>query len=251
MDSMAHSLRSRRLVSFFAAGALLAATGAVVADGPAERTERGLTLVVPGQAASKGTVYYVQPGRDAQATFTSDAPLEHIKGTSNRVIGYAVWSDERGEGGPMGLVAGEFVMAVESLDTGIPLRDEHLQGSNWLNAATYPDVTFRLVESRDVEVVRRTDEFTTYSMTLVGDMTIKGITSEVRTPARVTVMPESEATRTRAQGDLIAIRAGFNVSLSEHGVAHQTIGAKVAEDVEIDVALFLATVSPEAARRGR
>jgi len=224
--------------------AIAAALTSGVASAEAERSEGGKTLQVPSSDAKMGTVYYVHPGKDAQVTFTSDAPLEHIKGTSNDVVGYAVWKNPS-----EGLVAGEFHLPVRSMETGIPLRDQHMASQNWLYAEQHPNIIFDLKDSRNVSVDRETDAFTTYSMTLIGDMTIRGETRQLEIPATVTVMPESDRTRQRFPGDLMAIRTNYTVELSNYGVSHQTVGQKVAETIELENVMFCSTVSPDESRR--
>ena len=66
------------------AGLAVPATPAFAQPGQQSRVE------VPAEHAAMGKVYRVHAVKDAQMTFTSDAPLEHIKGISNRVTGYAV-----------------------------------------------------------------------------------------------------------------------------------------------------------------
>ena len=208
----------------------------------AERTEAGSSLVVPSEHAEAGTVYHVLPGKDAQVTFTSDAPLEHIKGVSNKVVGYVV----AGEGGKV--LAGEFLLPIASLDTGIPLRDEHMQGERWLNAGSFPDISFSVKETTGVAVAKRGEGYTTYSVTLVGDMSIKGETREMKVPARLTFMEESDRTKSRAKGDLLALRCEYEVTLADFGVDGGG-GMKVAEVVKLDQALFFSTVRLEDQRR--
>lgn len=240
--------RPRNRLALVAGLALTAAAGVCSVAIAADRTERGLTLVVPDAHAKLGTVYHVLKGRDAQVTFTSDAPLEYIKGTNNDVVGYAVVQPGDGANPPR-LLAGEFRLPVKDFDTGIPMRNEHLQGARWLDAATYPDVVFTLAEVRDVKAAKQSAEFTTYEMTLVGDMTVKGKTREMTIPARVTVMPASEKTKARAPGDLMAIRATYSIKLSDFGVQDSVVGAKVADDLLLETSLFLSNISPEEARR--
>ncbi len=211
----------------------------------ADRADSGASLVVPADHAEAGTVYHVQPGKDAQVTFTSDAPLEHIKGVSNQVVGYAVAGPE---GRPAALAHGEFLLPIASLDTGIPLRDEHLQGERWLNAASYPDIHFSITDTKDDELAKSGDGFNTYTVTLVGDMTIKGVTREIEVPARLTFMDESERTRSRARGDLMALRCEYDITLSDFGV-NGGGGGKVAETVTLDQALFFSTIRAEDQRR--
>jgi polyisoprenoid-binding protein YceI len=239
--------RSFARPSLLAAGALaLAALASPLALAEkAARTEKGATLVVPADQASKGTVYYVMKGKDGQVTFTSDAPLEHIKGTSSQVIGYAVVSKD----GTPALLAGQFHLPVASLDTGIKMRNEHLQSEGWLNAAANPDIVFNLKSSRDTKLAKETPDAKSYDLTLVGDMTVNGVTKPMDIPARVTFLPASEKTKSRAPGDLMGLRCQYTIKLADFGVSSPVVGAKVAEEVEIDTALFFTTVNPETMAR--
>lgn len=231
----------KRLHAVFATGALLAGTALA-----GERTEDGRTLVVPEAVAAQGTVYYVLPGLDAQVTFVSDAPLEHIKGTNNQVIGYVV----AGENGAP--VAGDFHLPVSDFDTGIPMRNEHLQGERWMHAASFPDVRFDLSGVEGMEKVKEAEGFTTYSATLVGEMTVKGVTKPMRIPARLTMMPASERTSVRAKGDLMAIRCEYTILMSDFGVGANDPAmksGKLSDELEMDTFLLLSTVAPADQRR--
>ena len=94
---------TRRLVCAGVACALAPLTFAAAPD----RTPSGATLVVPAEHASLGTVYFVEAGPDVQVTFTSDAPVERIVGTSSAVVGYAVVADDPATAGAP-IVAGAF-----------------------------------------------------------------------------------------------------------------------------------------------
>ncbi|MGD9693045.1 MAG: YceI family protein [Phycisphaerales bacterium] len=235
----------RLIVTGLAAGAALLSPLAAHA---AERTESGKTLVIPSEHASQGQPYYVHNGLDAQVTFISDAPLEHIKGTSNKVVGYAV----RSTGDGLALGAGEFALPVASLDTGIPLRNEHLQGERWMNAPTHPDVLFVLKSTKDANEVKKSDTFTTYAVTLVGTMTVKGTSREMEIPARITLMPANDQTKVRAPGDLMAIRATYDIKMSDFGIGVDDPGIKIgklSDTLTMDTFLLLSTVSPDDVRR--
>jgi len=211
----------------------------------AEPTHDGATLVVPDGHKSKGTVYYALTDRDRQIYFESDAPLENIKGQSNEVIGYAVLSSNR----PGTIVAGEWHLPVASMRTGIELRDEHLAGEDWLDAESHPDIIVQVRRMEQVRESKRSDAFTTYTGTMVIDLTMHGVTRKVEIPgATATLMSESDATRRVAKGDLMAIRCKFSVALADYGVSHPVIGEKVAKEVAIDVSLFLSTLPPQQLR---
>jgi len=209
---------------------------------PAPKTRDGKTLVIPAAEQSKGKAYYALTDRDRQIYFESNAPLENIKGQSNKVIGYAVLSDRQ----PGLLVAGEWHLPVTSMKTGIELRDEHMAGGDWLNAASNPDVIFKIKETRDIKVVKSTDVFTSYSATLVGDLSLRGVTKSITIPeSTITLMSAGEATKSVAKGDLVALRSKCTVTLADYGVSHPAIGMKVANEVSLDVSLYLSTVPPD------
>jgi len=207
----------------------------------AQAAPGGKTLVVSSAHQAKGQVYYAITERDRQIYVESDAPLEKIKGQSNAVIGYVVSSSHN----PGSLVAGEWHLPVNSIKTGIELRDEHLAGSDWLDAGAFPDVIVQIRETKDIKVIKQTASFTQYSVTLVGDLTLHGVTHTINVPnSSVSIMNESAATKKVARGDLMAVRSKFTITLADYGVSHPVIGEKVAKEVEMDVKLFMSTNPP-------
>lgn len=238
----------QRIVGGVALGAMLAGVamaGTPSVGGPpfAEKARSGKSLVVRSEHKNKGTLYYALTGKDPQIFFKSDAPLENIRGQSNRVIGYIVAG---GSDAPAKLVGGEWHLPVDSMRTGIKERDGHMASSSWLDAESFPDIVFQLKSVKDVSLDKETEAFATYSATLVGEMTVHGQSRPVTLQdARITFMPESEATRGVAIGDLMAIRVKYSIKLSEYGVKNDIIGGKVAEVIEIDTALYMSTVKPE------
>jgi polyisoprenoid-binding protein YceI len=230
--------RARSLFALVAASTLTLAHAALAQRAPVQ-------VEVPAEHAAMGKVYRVHPVKDAQMTFTSDAALEHIKGVSNRVSGYAVAPTS--EGVEAGLLAGKFTMAVDTIDTGIPMRNEHLKGERWMNAAEHPEITFEIMGVEGAKLAKEESWFKTYDVTLKGEMTVRGVTREMKIPARLTFMPESEKTRARAQGDLLAIRAQYPIALSDFDIAvgDQAIeSGMVSNDMTIDTFLLLTTFDP-------
>jgi polyisoprenoid-binding protein YceI len=167
-------------------------------------------------------------------TFKSIAPLEDIIGTSNEISGTLHFDPAKPEAGGSGMLS----VPVASLDTGIPLRDEHLVSDQWLDAGKYPDITFKIVEVKDVKAVKVGDEAKTYDVVAVGDFSLKGKTKRISVPARITWLKETEATKKRQPGDLLAARATFDLELADFGIAGPAgmdlIGSKVGESVTIE-----------------
>jgi polyisoprenoid-binding protein YceI len=209
----------------------------------AEVSEGGKSLIVPDAHKGLGMVYYALPDRDVQVSFSSKAPVENIDGNSNSIIGYVIAGKDED---PAKLPAGEWHLPVTSLRTGIKLRDEHLRGENWIDAAKHPDIVFQLKEVTDIAEGKTEGDARSYTATLAGDMTIRGVTKPISiTDATITFRKGSAATETAAKGDLLAIRAKYEISLSDYGVQNKVIGQKVAEVIKIDTNLVMSTVPPE------
>ncbi len=229
------------LLLFALVAGLSMAHGGTAGGEKAAQDKSETQIVVDPSHAGFGTVFYVNDpaGRNAVG-FSSKAPLEDIIGTTNKITGYVVFDPAKGiEGG-----RGSFLVPVASLDTGIPLRNEHLTGANWLDAEKHPEITFRFDEAKNVKLVKQTAEFQTYDALLVGEFNLHGQSVKLEVPARFTYMKESAKTRTRLPGDLLAGRAEFKIKLSDFGVSGPAgadlIGAKVADEIDIQVS-FVST----------
>lgn len=161
-----------------------------------------------------------------QATFFSTTPLEDITGLSNDVKGSVTLnvSDVK-------TLKGKVIVSVASIKTGIEMRDGHLQGAGWLDAESFPEISFEIKKVSDVKSVA--DNKLTAKIT--GSYTLKGVTKEVTADATLTYLDESEQTKMRAPGDLLGVQAKFNVKLSDYGVNNKLIGQKVSENVEVSV----------------
>ncbi|MBC7834583.1 MAG: YceI family protein [Phycisphaerales bacterium] len=209
-------------------------------------------LPVPAELAKKGSVYHCIPGKDRQVFFQSDAPFEKIEGQSNAVIGYTIAGPKEN---PAALQAGEWHLPVASMTTGIRKRDEHMRADNWLGAEKNPNIIFVLREVQSVQPVGNKtvgadtlkDSTKAYVGTLVGDLTVHGVTKSIEVPeATIMFVKGNDDTAKIAPGDLMAIRAKFHVKLSEFGVKNEVVGRKVAEELSIDTALYHSTQEPSA-----
>lgn len=161
-----------------------------------------------------------------QASFFSTTPLEDITGISNEVKGKVTFdvSDVK-------TLKGSISIPVASLDTGIELRNEHLVSDNWMDAESYPNITFDIKSVSDIK--READNRITAKV--IGDFTAHGVTKEVVADVTMTYLVESEQTKQRAPGDLLGVQAKFNVNLSEFDIENMIIGQKVAEEIEISI----------------
>ncbi len=122
-------------------------------------------------------------------------------------------------------------MDAASIDTGIPVRNDHMRSSDWLNTAKNPTIVF---ETTNVRFLRGN----TYSV--AGRFTLNGVTRNVTTNAEVRYQKESDATRNaRFRGDVLQVRTSFRIKLSDYGIkiAGPATG-KVANDVTITLTVY-------------
>jgi polyisoprenoid-binding protein YceI len=162
-----------------------------------------------------------------QITFFSETPLEDITGTANGISGkisFDVADFSK-------TLKGNLTVSVASMNSGIELRNQHLKGANWLNAEKFPLISFEIKEVTSVKQISDSK----LELKVKGNFSLHGVTKEILVDAEATYLDENEQTQKRAPGDLLGVRAKFNVKLSEFGVKNQLIGNKVAEDIEIGV----------------
>jgi polyisoprenoid-binding protein YceI len=175
-------------------------------------------------------------GRNS-VTFLSTAPLEDVVGVSSQLSGMLVFDPFRPDVGGHG----EIIVPVSSLNTGIPLRDEHLAGADWLNAEKNPNIVFMITKVRGVKEIKSTSTARTYDVVAVGDFSLNGRTREMAVPARITYLKESEATKQRQPGNLLAVRATFNIVLADFGITGPAgmdlVGSKVGDKIELSLSL--------------
>ncbi len=194
------------------------------------------TVVLQSQSAdfkvnAKGIQVYNfadKAGRN-QVMFFSTAPLENMTGTASGIQGSVSFDPTN----VSKTITGEIIVEIKSMMTGISRRDEHMQGENWLDAAKYPTISFKLKELQNV----KTSDSNQIHATAVGDFTLHGITKRIEAPVTLVYMEESEKTKSRAPGDLLQLRTKFTIKLSDYGVGSmmKIIGSKVGENIDIEM----------------
>lgn len=115
---------------------------------------------------------------------------------------------------------------VDSIDTDNAKRDDHLRSADFFDAAKHPGISFR---SRKVEKAAEGKGFL-----LTGDLTIRGVTKEVRIPFSYAGKVKGMRGETRAgfKGSLTINRQDFGVSWSK---ALDGGGLVVSDEVQIDL----------------
>jgi polyisoprenoid-binding protein YceI len=193
----------------------------------------GLVAVLPLAAgaqpapapAQKQTFVVNDPGTRDSITFMLDAPLEVINGLSNKVTGTIVVEGTK--------ASGKLAVPVNSIKTGNESRDEDMLNEKWLNAAKYPDI---IVELKDVTLPAALEPGKPLKVQTKAQFTIHGITREEPVEITATMLKESADTRKRAPGDLLRVRAKFQIPLEAYKINRTgALILKVGEVAEVSV----------------
>lgn len=195
---------------------------------PLLRVWAALGLASAALAAPR-TFDFKDPKGVNNAVFKLDAPLESINGTAHGISGTVQFDPAH-----PGALQGKIVVEATSLHVPNPMMKEHLHGKDWLDVATYKDITFEVTR---VANVKTTGPDTTADVT--GKFTLKGVTREITVPVRLTYLPGKLADRTngRMQGDLLVIRSQFKIKRSDFGVNPGAPTDKVADEIELTLSL--------------
>ncbi len=209
-------------------------TGAVAQDAEQEKPTE---LEVKGKGSQ--TFYANSRAGNSQVTFFSESALEDFTGVCNRIGGQCTVDPQHIES-----FAGKFYLRFKDLDTGIDLRNQHMLEPDWFDAAKYPEVVIEIKGVNGVEKMRPNEA----SMVMIGTCTLRGVTRDVRFPGKLVYLDESPQTMRRVKGDLVRLRANFEIRLSDFGIkgppGSDIIGLKVADKLEIRVTVFGSTEIP-------
>ena len=191
-------------------------------------------VVASAAVAAPQTFDFKDPKGVNNAVFKLDAPLEAITGNANGISGTVSFDPEN-----PAATTGKIVIAAATLMVPHPMMKEHLHGDQWLDVAKHKEITF---EAKSVANAK-TSGFTT-SANVTGTLTIKGVSKELTIPVRFTYMKDKLGQRVPNQkGDLLVVRANFQVKRSEFEINPKAPQDKVSDT--IDLTLSIAGASPK------
>jgi polyisoprenoid-binding protein YceI len=145
---------------------------------------------------------------------------------------------------------------LNSINTGIALRDDHMRGEAYLNTAKFPLATLRLEKVEQAQVLITNAQSKTEArnvpglqpniptrLIVSGTFEVHGVKKPVRlTDVTVTYLPESEETKRVRPGNLLRIVGSFPIKLTDYRITRpQFVLLKLSDDVEIDFDVTVAT----------
>ena len=159
------------------------------------------------------------------ASIESVADFETFTGKTNAVTGYVAYDSKTKSG------SGKIVVDPKTIDTGIPLRNEHMQSAGWLDTGKYPEIVF---EATKVQPTRGND----YKVT--GTFTLHGVTKKITVPVTVRYSAAGPANKAAGfDGDIVRLTTKFNISLSDYGISIPSNAAgKVSKEVTISLSTY-------------
>lgn len=185
---------------------------------------------VAAAAATERTFAAGGDDKNTNITFESETDFETILGRTHTVMGQVVADFEAGT------ASVEVRVPVVSLDTGIELRNKHLQSGDWLDAKKNPEIRFVSTTARQLE---------DGSWEIAGDFTLRGVTKPITVRARVKPIPaEAAKAAGLGKGDWLRVSVPFEVQLSDHGLAvPQKVAGRVSDTWKVKLNLFVNAAS--------
>lgn len=162
-----------------------------------------------------------------QVQFNSKAPLEEINGTGSVSGSFTI--------DPTNIEAttGKIAIPVNSMQTGIELRNKHLLGKDWLDEESYKEVSFDVKKISGVQVVSSAGGKGIAKGTAEGTLNLHGVAKQVSCPIEITYIEKSG-------GDVVMVKTECSISLKDFNIAGKKgiVGSKVAETILIKVLMF-------------
>ena len=186
----------------------------------------GLTAV-----AAQATDFEVSTSPLSTASYTSDADLETISGTSVQVSGTIV-TDLKDPSKTSGTIS----IPVTSLVSGVAMRDEHMAGKDWLNAAEFPNITFAIKSLKLKGDSKALTAGSSVQADATGEFTLRGVTKTITIPVRASYREIAAGQVYGLEGNILRIETSFSIKLSDYGVNIPAgLTAKVANELALTV----------------
>ena len=197
----------------------------------------GLGLASLAAHAAPQSFDFKDPKGVNNVQFKLDAPLESITGTATGISGSITFDATRPDS-----AKGRIVLSAASLTVGNPMMGDHLRSDQWLDVAKHPEIVFEASELQNVH-----NQGTQTTADVRGTLTIKGVTKPVTVPVSFTYLADKLGARVndaKIKGDLLVVRATFQVNRSDFNIKAGELTDKVAETIHLS--LSIAGSSPRA-----
>ncbi len=180
-----------------------------------------LGLVGVAQAASGAKYQVVESASESKIEFTSTAPLETIKGAASKLTG-----NVEIDTGNLAATKGSVELDVKSIKTNLELRDDHLAGPDWLDAAKHPKIKFEIGKVEGPAALKAGEAV---DVKIHGNLSMHGVTRDEVATAKVRLTDKG-----------VSVKADFKVSLPNYKVSvPSVVRLKVNDTIDLKVMLMV------------
>jgi polyisoprenoid-binding protein YceI len=173
-------------------------------------------LAVTSPAADTFTI---DPAHSSIGFVARHMVVTNVRGAFNDFAGTILYDDK-----DITKSSVEVSIKTATIDTKEPKRDEHLRSPDFFDAAKYPDITFK---SKRIEK-------TADGYVAIGDLTMRGVTKEIKVPFTIAGMVTDPYGNTR-----MGLSANAELNRQDYGVSWNkkldTGGLVVGDDVKIEI----------------
>ena len=193
------------------------------------RTAALAVALVPALALGQATTRNLDSSHTRTGFSVKHLVISDVKGEFGKTSGKAQIDDA-----DLSKSSVELTIEVGSVDTRDPKRDNHLKSADFLDAATFPTITFK-----STKVVAGKDG----ALTVTGDLTMRGVTKPVTLEGSITKAITDPGGFTRRGASF----AG-KLDRKEWGVSWSKVidvGAVVGDEVKLDIQSELVKDAPK------
>ncbi|MDO8632660.1 MAG: YceI family protein [Phycisphaerales bacterium] len=161
--------------------------------------------------------------------FILDSTLEPILGVASGISGTVSFDPANPKA-----ASGKIVVQAKSLHIENKGMQDTLHGADWLDVEKHPTIEFAFKKVAEAG----SPEKDVYELTVVGDLTCKGVTKEITVPVKATFLPGRLGERNRnVKGDLLVLRSNFVMKRTDFGLKPDVPDQAVANDIELRVSI--------------
>jgi polyisoprenoid-binding protein YceI len=161
--------------------------------------------------------YKIDPAHTSIGFSVRHLGLNNVKGQFKEFAGTIVLDDGK-------ITEASGTIQVKSVDTRVQQRDDHLRSADFFDAAKYPTIVFKT----------KRIEMTGEQIVMIADFTMRGVTKELRLPARLAGPAKDPWGNLR-----IGLEAKTKLNRRDYGINYhqvlETGALAVGEEVELEI----------------
>jgi polyisoprenoid-binding protein YceI len=195
-----------------------------------------LVLFAAGSVRAAGTEFdFKDPKGVNSISFTLDSLVEPFTGVASGISGKVTFDPADPKA-----TKGTIKVEAKSLHLENKGMQDTLHGPDWLDVQKNPTIEFAIKKVTDSKPAGDN----VFELTVVGDLTCKGVTKEMTVTVKATYLGGKLNERmSKMTGDLLILRSSFSIKRADFGIKPDVPDKVVAEEIQLRIAI--AGVSPK------